>query len=70
MRRWPIFIQVGCARCRAIYAIVIARAATNTVCISIRMIIPKAGSINAICPRGLSAVRFGSLPAAAGKSGV
>ena len=69
MRRWPISIQVGSARCRVICAIVIARAATNTVCISIRMIIPKAGSISVICPRGWSAVRFGSLPAAAGKSG-
>ena len=53
-----------------ICATVIARAATNTVCISIRMIILKVGSTSAICPRDWSAVHFGSLPAAAGKSGV
>ena len=49
--------------------IAIARAAMNTVCISIHMIIPKAGSISAICPRGWSAARSGSLPAAVGKNG-
>ena len=51
MRRWPISILVGFARCRVIYAIAIARAAMNTVCISIRTIIPKAGSTSAICPK-------------------
>ena len=70
MRRWPISILVGFVRCRAICAIVIVRAATNTVCISIRMTIPKAGSSSAICPRGWSAAPSGILPAAVGKSGV
>lgn len=69
MRRWPISILVGFARCRVICAIAIARAAMNTVCISIHMIIPKAGSISAICPKAWNAVHFGSLPGAAGKSG-
>lgn len=54
MRRWPIFIQVGSARCRVICAIVIARAATNTVCISIRMIIPRLGR-SALFARGAGA---------------
>ena len=69
MRRWPISTAVVFARCLATYAIAIARAATSTVYTSIRTIIPKDGSISAICPRGWSAVRFGSPPAAAGKSG-
>lgn len=63
-------ILVGFARCRVICAIAIARAAMNMVCISIRMIIPKAGSTSAICPRGWSVAHSGSLPAAVGKSGV
>ena len=69
MRRWPISILVGFARCLVICAIAIARAAMITVCISIHMIIPKAGSISAICPRDWSAARSGSLLAAVGKNG-
>lgn len=41
----------GFARCRVICAIAIALVAMNTVCISIRTIIPKAGSTSAICPK-------------------
>lgn len=70
MRRWPISTAVVFARCPATCAIVTVPAATSTVYTSTRTIIPKAGSISAICLRGWSAARFGSLPAAVGKSGV
>ena len=56
MRRWPISILVGFARCLVICAIAIARAAMITVCISIHMIIPKAGR-SALFARGTGARR-------------
>ena len=70
MRRWAISITAACARCPAIFATVTVPAATSTVYTNTRTIIPKAGLISAICPRGWSAAHSGSLRAAAGKSGV
>ena len=66
MRRWPISILVGFARCRVICAIAIARAAMNTVCISIHMIIPRLVDQRYL-PEGLERGVFWQLPAAVGR---